>query len=215
MYFRNLALSRTGKVPNPYKAFPSFKYLSRSEGRLDCVLVSREPALSTLDYDMKREPIPETFKSAFVDGMEICGFETRPWLSVLHYDMGRNRAQHIQNHRPGAPDLTGCLRTREDLETWHRRYRSMGGRRVRTAGGALLTEIVACHKAGLVDVPELASKRLTVADKLAWLSSLGLGEFTRSQWDNMSKLGRREAVLADADLDGVRAFLDSVAGDGL
>ncbi|MCQ4621379.1 hypothetical protein KBX19_09155 [Corynebacterium sp. CCUG 71335] len=159
---------------------------------------------------MKREPIPETFESAFVDGMEICGFDTRPWLTVLHYDMGRNRAQHMQNHRPGAPDLTGCLRTREDWDNWHRRYRSMGGRRVRTAGSALLTEIVACHKAGLIDVPELSSKRLALKGKLAWLSSLGLGEFTKSQWDNMSKTSRRESVLADCDLDEVRAFLDSL-----
>ena len=177
------------------------------------MLVSREPALSALDYDLKREPAPETFESSFVDGMELCGFDTRPWLTVLHYDKARSVARHLQNHRAGAVDFTGCLRTREDWDTWYRRYRSMGGRRVRTAGGALLTEIVAAHKAGLVDVPELASTRLTVKDKLAWLSSLGLGDFSRSQWDHMSKPARRESVLADCDLDAVRDFLNSLGGD--
>ncbi len=209
-YFRDLALSRTGKIPNPYKTFPSFQYLSRTEDRLDCVLVSLEPEISLLDYDLKREPIPETFESAFVGEMEICGFETRAWLTVLDYDKARSIAQHIQNHRPGATDLTGCLRTRGDWGNWHRRYRSAGGRRVRTAGSALLTEIVAAHKAGFIEVPELASKRLSLKNKLAWLSSLGLGEFSKSQWDNMSKTSRRESVLADCDLDEVRAFLDSL-----
>lgn len=47
------------------------------------------------------------------------------------------------------------------------------------------------------------------------LSDLGPGDFTRAQWDHMSKLWRRDAVLADPNLDEVRAFLDSVAGDGL
>lgn len=212
-YFRDLALSRTGKVPNPYSTFPSFKYLSRSEDRLDCVLVAREPALSTLDYDLKREPITETFESHFVDGNELCGFETRAWLTVLHYDKARSIARHLQNHRPGAVHLTGCLRTRKDWDNWNRRYSSKGGRRVRTAGSALLTEIVAAHKAGLVDVPELSSSRLTVDDKIAWLSGIGLGEFTRNQWDHMSKKSRRDSVLADCDLDAVCAFLDSLEED--
>lgn len=119
----------------------------------------------------------------------------------------------MQNYRPGASHLTGCLRTREDWNNWERRYSSKGGRRVRTAGSALLTEIVAAHKAGLVDVPELSSSRLTVGDKLAWLSGLGLGEFTRNQWDHMSKKSRRDSVLADCDLDVVRTFLDSLEVD--
>lgn len=209
-YFRDLALSRTGKVPNHYQSFPSFKELSRSDNRLDCVLVSRTPEISTLDFDLKREPVPETFESSFVDGMEICGFDTRPWLTVLHYDKARSIAKHMQDHRPGATHLTGCLRTYEDWRNWLRRYRSMGGRRVRTAGSTLLTELVACHKAGFVEVPELVSKRFTVKDKLAWLSSLGLGEFSRSQWDHMSKCDRRDAVLADCDVGAVRDFLDSM-----
>lgn len=168
--------------------------------------------ISTLDFDLKREPVPQTFQSYFVDGMELCGFQTRAWLTVLHYDKARSIAKYMQNHRPGAFRLSGCLRTLEEWENWSRRYRSKGNRRVRTADSALLTEIVACHKDGRIEVPQLASKRLTVKDKLAWLCSLGLGGFSRSQWDHMSKPGRREAVLADCDVDAVRDFLDSIAG---
>lgn len=129
---------------------------------------------------------------------------------MLHYDKARSIARHLQNHRPGAVHLTGCLRTRGDWDNWDRRYRSKGGRRVRTAGSALLSEIVAAHKAGLIDVPELSSSRLTIGDKLEWLSSLGAGEFTRSQWDHMSKRNRRENVLRDANMDEVRALVDKL-----
>jgi len=69
-----------------------------------------------------------------------------------------------------------------------------------------LTEIVAAHKEGLIDAPVLGSGA-AVDQKLAWLSSLGLGDFTRAQWEHMSKKARRQSVLRDADLDVVRSFL--------
>lgn len=70
------------------------------------------------------------------------------------------------------------------------------------------------HKAGLVVVDRLAV-RVSVAQKVGWLSSLGMGEFTRAQWDHMSKKDRRSTVLCDADMDAVRAFADELnRGDG-
>ena len=85
---------------------------------------------------------------------------------------------------------------------------------IRTADSALLTELVAAHKAGLVVVDRLAV-RVSVAQKVGWLSSLGMGEFTRAQWDHMSKKVRRSTVLRDADMDAVRAFADELnRGDG-
>ena len=54
-----------------------------------------------------------------------------------------------------------------------------------------------------------------MAQKVGWLSSLGMGEFTRAQWDHMSKKDRRSTVLRDADMDAVRAFADELnRGDG-
>ena len=95
-----------------------------------------------------------------------------------------------------------------------RRFESALGRRIRTADSALLTELVAVHKAGLVVVDRLAV-RVSVAQKVGWLSSLGMGEFTRAQWDHMSKKDRRSTVLCDADMDAVRAFADELnRGDG-
>lgn len=53
-------LSREEKIPNNYTSFPAFRELSRSEGRLDFLPVLREVSVSTLDFDLKREPVMET-----------------------------------------------------------------------------------------------------------------------------------------------------------
>ncbi len=144
-----------------------------------------------------------------VDGYEVAGFETAPWDTVTDYVRARDIARHISAQRPGTTGddrPTGCLRTVEEWRTWQRRFDSSVGRRIRTADSALLTEIVAAHKEGLIDAPLLGSGA-AVDQKLAWLSSLGLGDLTRAQWEHMSKKARRQSVLRDADLDVVRSFL--------
>ena len=201
-WFRNLAVSRTGKVVNEYTSFPSFRELSRSKDRVDFHPVERAPEVS-LDFDMKRRPVMETLRVDMVDGHELAGFDTAPWDNVRDYVRAREIARHIAAMRPGTTGEdrpTGCLRTREEWLTWKRRYDSSAGRRVRTAGSALLSELVAAHKAGRVSVPVLAA-RVPVEQKIAWLSSLGYGEFSRAQWEHMSKRDRRDRVLRDTDFD--------------
>lgn len=216
-WFRDVALTREGKIPNPYRSFPTFRELSRSKNRLDFHALDRSPEVSTIDFDLKREPVRHTLRVDVIDGNEMAGFETRPWDSVDDYERAREIATHMQLVRYGTTGddrPSGCLRTGDDWETWFKRFQSARGRRVRTAGGALLTELVAAHKAGLVCIDRLAA-RVPVAQKLGWLSSLGLGEFTRAQWDHMSKTDRRAAVLGDADMTAVRALVsDFNRGDG-
>lgn len=156
----------------------------------------------SLDFDMKRRPVMETLRVDRVDGYELAGFDTAPWDNVHDYQRAREIARHIAAMRPGTTGSdrpTGCLRTVEEWRTWQRRYDSVAGRRIRTAESALLTELVAAHKEGLVSLPVLAS-RVPVEQKLAWLGSLGYGEFSRAQWEHMSKRDRRARVLADVDL---------------
>lgn len=210
-WFREMAISREGKVVNSYRAFPSFRELSRTGDREDFHPIRREPEIS-LDFDMKRRPLMGTLRVDVVDGHEVAGFDTAPWDNVLDYQRAREIARHIAAQRPGTTGddrPTGCLRTRDQWLTWHRRYESSTGRRIRTAGSALLTEIVAAHKQGLLSVPVLASC-VSIDQKLAWLASLGFGEFSRAQWDHMSKRARRARVLADLDLDALSGVVDGL-----
>lgn len=210
-WFRHTALAREGKVVNHYTSFPSFRELSRSVDRIDFGPVERSPEVS-LDFDMKRRPLMDTLRVDIVDEHEIAGFDTAPWDNVRDYQRARDIARHIAAQRPGTTGEdrpTGSLRTREDWLTWQRRYESSTGRRIRTAGSALLTELVAAHKEGLVTVPVLAS-RAPIDQRVAWLSSLGYGEFTRAQWEHMSKRARRARVLAGIDLDALAEVVDGL-----
>lgn len=210
-WFLTTAVSRVGKIKNSYSTFPSFRELSRSEDRLDFTRVNRTPEVC-LDFDMKRRPLLDTLRVDVVDGYEVAGFDTAPWDTVADYKRAREIARHIAAMRPGTTGEerpTGSLRTESEWRTWQRRYQSGIGRRVRTADAALLTELVAAHKEGLIALPVLASK-VSVAQKLAWLSSLGLGEFTRSQWDHMSKSSRRARVLRDVNFDEFRVVVDQL-----
>jgi len=54
------------------------------------------------------------------------------------------------------------------------------------------------------------ASRVPVAQKIAYLSSLGLGDFTRAQWEHMSKRDRRARVLADADLNELAEVVDGL-----
>lgn len=210
-WFRDTAVSRTGKVENRHTSFPSFRELSRTQDRVDFGPIPRAPLVS-LDFDMKRRPLLDTLRVDEVDGHEVAGFDTAPWDTVGEYIRARDIARHIASARPGTTGHdrpTGCLRTREEWLTWQRRYESSTGRRVRTADAVLLTELVAAHKEGLLALPVLASP-VPVAQKLSWLSALGHGEFTRAQWDHMSKPKRRARVLADADLEALAAVADQL-----
>lgn len=214
-WFRETALSREGKIPNEYTSFPSFKELSRSVDRVDFAPVHRCPLVSTVDFDLKRKPIYETLQPAIVDGYEIACFETEPWDSVGEYERGKLIGAHIQSFRPGTSGEnrpTGCLRTMGDWETWFVRFNAHE-RRIRTADSALLTDIVTAHKSGLFNVPVLNDKRLRLNQKLDWLNRLGLGSFSRSQWDNLSKQDRLNKAADGLDIQRVKDFIDSLDAD--
>lgn len=91
------------------------------------------------------------------------------------------------------------MRTVDQLLTLKKRIESSHDRRIYTGKGSFLTDLVAAHKEGLIDVPMLSSSA-GVSVKLDWLSSLGCGGFTRSQWDHLCKKDRRARVVKDLDL---------------
>ncbi|MDU5615644.1 MAG: hypothetical protein E6049_09440 [Varibaculum cambriense] len=208
-WLRHEVVSRTGKIANEHTTFPCFRELSRDVDRLDFHVVNRSPGIS-LDFDMKRRPVIESMRAEVVDGYEIACFETVPWDTVNDYRRGRSTARHIAARRPGTTGEnrpSGCLRTVDEWETWHRRFMS-SNRRIRTADSALLTELVAAHKEGLMHVPVLAS-RVPVEEKLIWLSSLGLGDFTRAQWDHLGKKDRRARVVKSLNLDALADLVEN------
>ena len=210
-WFWDLVISRDGKVPNPYRRFPSFKELSRSRNRLDFAPVDVCPEVS-LDFDFKRKPVWESVRADVVNGHEVAGFDTAPWESVEEYVSAKEKVRHIAKFRPGTTGdnrPTGCLRTVEQLLTLKKRIDASKDRRIYTGKGSVLTDLVAAHREGLIDVPMLASSA-SVSTKLDWLSSLGYGEFTRAQWDHLCKKDRRARVVKDLDLGELARIVEDL-----
>ena len=210
-WFWDLVISRDGKVPNPYQRHPSFKELSRSQNRLDFAPVDVCPEVS-LDFDFKRKPLWDTLHRVFVDGHEVACFDTAPWESVEEYVSVKEKVRHIAKFRPGTTGdnrPTGCLRTVEQMLTLKKRIDASKDRRVYTGKGSVLTDLVAAHREGIIDVPMLSSSA-SVSQKLNWLSSLGYGEFTRAQWDHLCKKDRRARVIKDIDLGELARIVEDL-----
>lgn len=218
-WYRRHVLSRVGKVTYGYTRFPSFRELSHATDRVDFLPVDIEIDRS-LDYDLKRRPVWSSMTAEMVpfegERYEFATFSTRAWDTVGDYLRAKEKACHIAAYRPGTTGddrPSGCLRTVKQWRTLQRRLGTDGSRRIRTSGSAMLTELVAGHKEGLWSIPVLASK-ITVDEKLAWLSRLGYGTFTRSQWDHMGKRDRRARVLKSADMNLITGVVEGVLGTG-
>lgn len=210
-WFWDLVISRDGKVPNPYQRPPSFRELSRSRNRLDFAPVDVRPEVS-LDFDFKRKPLWDTLRYDIIDGHEVAGFDTAPWESVEEYVSVKEKARHIAKFRPGTTGgnrPTGCLRTVEQLLTLKKRIDASKDRRIYTEKGSVLTDLVAAHREGIIDVPMLSSSA-SVSQKLDWLSSLGYGKFTRAQWDHLCKKDRRARVVKDIDLGELARIVEDL-----
>lgn len=198
-WFRDLTATRTGKIGNPHTVFPSHRELSAvGAKRRDFVPKDVCPEVS-VDFDMKRRPVWELMRAELVeiDGVdyEIATFPTVPWNTVDEYLSAKNRARYAAAYRPGTvgPNRpTGALRTVDEWSLLRARIES-NGLKVRSDGGVILQRIVAAHRLGFATVPMLDAK-VSVNEKLVWLSSLGFGEITRSQWDHLTKADRLSRV---------------------
>lgn len=195
-----LVVTRTGRVDNEYKRFPSFSELSRKDNRKD-FLPSWVSAPRSMDFDLKRRPVATSMTPEFVplpDGSrhEMATFTTEPWDTVEECLRGREIAREMSK--------TGCLRTIDEWGAWHVKYTHGKGRRIITAQRAVLMSIVMAHRQGIVNIPALADRSSTVTDKIEWLAQWGLGTVSEGDWKNAR---RPERVSQMLPLDALDPYL--------
>lgn len=194
-------VTRDGKVPNPYTRFPSFQELSRKEDRKDFLPSITNRSVS-MDYDLKRRPVLSSMRSEWVplpDGRthEVATFDTEPWETVEECLRAREIAREMAK--------TGCLRTVTDWRDWDVKYTHGKGRRIVTPKRAVLMSLVMAHRQGVVSIPTLADRCLTVAERLDWLAEWGLGTVSRGDWDNARRPERASQMLP---LDALDPYLE-------
>lgn len=196
-YLLELVVTRDGRVENPYKRFPSFQELSRKEDRKDFLPSVVERSVS-MDFDLKRRPVRSSMSPGLVplpDGSlhEMATFTTEPWETIEECLRAREIAREMAK--------TGCLRTFAEWRDWDVRFSHGKGRRIVTPQRALLMSIVMAHRQGVVAIPTLADRSMTVAEKLDWLALWGFGTVSRGDWDNARRPERAAQMLALTALD--------------
>jgi hypothetical protein len=192
-----LVVTRTGRVDNEYKRFPSFGELSRKEHRKD-FSPSWVSAPRSMDFDLKRRPVmgsmtPELVPLPDSSLHEMATFTTKPWETVEECLRAREIAREMSK--------TGCLRTVDEWFAWHLKFAHGKGRRIVTAQRSVLMSIVMAHRQGLVSIPALADRSSTVAEKLAWLAQWGLGTVSEGDWKNARRAERVSQMLPFDALD--------------
>jgi hypothetical protein len=194
-----LVVTREGRVGNEYKRFPSFSELSRKDDRKD-FLPSWVSAPRSMDFDLKRRPVmPMTAELVpLPDGSrhEMATFTTEPWETVEECVRAREFAREMSK--------TGCLRTVDEWGAWHLKFTHGKGRRIVTAQRSVLMSILMAHRQGIVSIPALTDRSSTVADKLDWLASWGLGTVSEGDWKNAR---RPERVSQMLPLDALDPYL--------
>lgn len=199
-------VTRDGRVPNGYKRFPSFRELSQRENRKDFIPTYIDKAIS-MDYDLKRQPVMSSMRAEQVplpDGSrwEMATFDTRPWETVEEAVRARELARGISK-------ANGCLRTVAQWRDWDVKLTHGKGRRIVTPQRAVLMSIVMAHRQGVVSIPTLADRDLTVPERLDWLGEWGLGTVSRGDWDNARRPERAAQMLP---LDVLEPYLTRMLG---
>lgn len=190
-------VTREGRVPNSYRRFPSFQELSRKEDRKDFLPSTVDREIS-MDFDLKRRPDMSTIVSAMVplpDGSrhEMATFETAAWETIGDCLRAREIARELAR--------TGCLRTAAEWQNWYLRFAHGKGRRISTPRRAILMSIVIAHRLGVIEIPTLAQRGLTVAARLEWLEQWGLGTVSEGDWKNARRPERASQMLPLPDLE--------------
>lgn len=203
-------VTREGRVENAYRRFPSFQELSRREGRKDFIPSVVERAVS-MDFDLKRRPVMASMSGESVpvpDGSkhEMATFQTAPWDSIEECLRARAIAREIAK--------TGCLRTVDEWKDWHVRFAHGKGHRIVTPRRAVLMSIVMAHRQGVVTIPTLANRNISLIERLEWIARWGLGTVSEGDWKNARRPERASQMLPLSELEPWLSRMLSAASGG-
>ncbi|GAA4839376.1 MAG: hypothetical protein ACTHWO_10195 [Nesterenkonia sp.] len=73
--------------------------------------------------------------------------------------------------------------------------------------------LVMAHRQGLVTIPTLADRSLSVPERLDWLAECGLGTVSRGDWDNARRPERQAQILPLAELEPYLERMCSMAAE--
>lgn len=190
-------LGRTGTVDWVNQKWTGYKELVHGWD----FTINPETKHITMDYDMKRKPIPSSVHDTHpvVEGTEytIANVETEPYDDVAEFLKYRQKKeQFIKTRQNGKTVVVGCLRTKAD---WDKFFTKVNGK---TAHGKVvdtewlkLWSLIAYYRRGEVQIPPLDG--LTVDEKISYINKHNWTgrEFTKTDWKNVRRPERQKHLL--------------------
>ena len=185
LWLMKQVLSRMGTVDYTDQEWTTFKELVQGKP----FLVKPETRHIRMDFDMKRKPIRDSFRTDIVplDGAEyeIAHFDTEPFRNVEEFRMYRNKKK-----------LTDVLRTEADWEIfWQKVELNATGAQPRDLNWSILNSCVMGHRAGRWIIPGLDGK--SVEEKCDWINRHNSSgkKFKPSDWKNARRPERQVNML--------------------
>ncbi len=144
----------------------------------------------TMDFDMKRKPIRDNFRTDKVDvegkTYEIAHFDTEPFKDTEEFLLYRKIKEN-----------TNALRTEADWDIfWNKLKLDSTNTKSRDIDWDILKSCIMGYRSGLWDIPVLSAKK-SVAEKCDWINlhNSSKKEFTKYDWINSSKSDRQANIL--------------------
>ena len=200
LWLMTQVLSRTGAVEFVSTERTSLKEIAKAiaENRKDDAVIKEKTIVKhvKMDYDLKRKPIKESFKTDYVsldgEAYEIAHFDTEPFESI----------EEFKKYRQTKKD-TKVLRTQKDWDLFYAKLSGKGSHaKITDIDWAKLTSCIKYYRAGTVDIPvltkHLADKSWKVADVCAWIQSHNRSKdkvFSENTWKDCRKPERLSTAL--------------------
>ena len=212
-------LSRRGKVHCEETVRTPFKDLAGGKD----FIVKRQGKSLSMDFDMKRKPVKESFYTEHpsVSGIEyeISCFDTVPFEDMDEFLDYRKKAGNVK-----------CLRTETDWAFFWDSFergeeetveeaipavageallsapkKRRGGAKIRDLDWAVLNSCIMGYRAGMWDIPHLNDPKLTKAEKCEWIQKFNKSPhvFKPGDWDHASEKNRQKNMLPKKLLAGL------------
>ena len=204
-WFIRSCLGRVAGIVYQDKVWTTFKDLSKGAN----FSVKDVERCVTMDFDMKRKPIRDSFRTVMVEfegvTYEIANFDTEPFESVAEA-----QAYHAKRKQ------CDVLRTESDWKLfWDKIDSKASGKRILKNGGLEWAKLSSCimgYRMGVYEIPEIDKLKCEGVQAICdWINSLELckREFKKNDWKNARKPERQANMMNRLEVADFLEYMNS------
>ncbi len=192
LWLMTKVLSRKGAIPYESEEWTTLKEIVEKGEPFSVKKITRK---IKMDFDMKRKPIRESFKTVKpkIEGQvyEIVNFDTTPYKDVDEYRKYKAKAESSK-----------VLRTQEDWNKFNIKADSENIKiKIRDMDWEILKSCIMGHRAGLWTIPAITM--LNGEERIEWINTHNTStkRYTENDWKNAGRSTRQTNMLPKSFLE--------------